>query len=69
MSVRLNWLKVHARNWMDSDDGATALEYAVLVVGIVVLLAAGALIFGGELRDFFSDLFPNVVAAPPAPTP
>lgn len=46
--------------WMHSEEGATALEYAALVVGIVVLLAAGAAIFGQELGGFFSGLFPGL---------
>jgi Flp pilus assembly pilin Flp len=40
------------------DDGAVALEYGALVVGIIALLAAGALFFGGELEAFFRGLMP-----------
>lgn len=47
-------------NWKSSDEGATALEYGVLVTMIIVLLAAGALVFGTELRQFFTDLFPTI---------
>lgn len=48
-------------NWKSSDEGATALEYGVLVTMIVVLLAAGALVFGTELQAFFANLFPTVL--------
>jgi Flp pilus assembly pilin Flp len=47
-----------ARTWMDRDEGATALEYAVLVTAIVLALLAGALIFGANLQAFFTTLFP-----------
>ncbi len=59
--------KMHVKfvTWKNSDEGATALEYGVLVTMIVVLLAAGALIFGQELRDFFANLFPTVIAPTP----
>jgi Flp pilus assembly pilin Flp len=40
------------------DEGATALEYAVLVVAIVLALLAGATIFGTNLQAFFTNLFP-----------
>jgi pilus assembly protein Flp/PilA len=48
--------KLYAR--LADDSGATALEYAVLVVAIVLLLLAGATIFGQALSDFFATLFP-----------
>jgi len=41
-----------------NSEGATALEYAVLVTAIVLALLAGATIFGNALRDFFTNLFP-----------
>jgi Flp pilus assembly pilin Flp len=49
---------VKARTWMEQDEGATALEYAVLVTAIVLALLAGAIIFGDALGDFFANLFP-----------
>ena len=41
-----------------NEEGATALEYAVLVTAIVLALLAGATIFGDALETFFSTLFP-----------
>jgi Flp pilus assembly pilin Flp len=55
------------------EDGATALEYAILVVLIAIVFSVGAAFFGGELRDLFSATGSSVsnVApggiAPPAP--
>ena len=59
-------LFVRFQLWKASDEGATALEYGVLVTMIIVLLAAGALVFGQELQAFFEDLFPSIVAPTPA---
>lgn len=52
--------------WKNDEEGATALEYGVLVTMIIVLLAAGALVFGQELQAFFENLFPTIVAPTPA---
>jgi len=48
--------KLFAR--FQNEEGATALEYAVLVSAIVLSLLAGALIFGAALQEFFANLFP-----------
>jgi Flp pilus assembly pilin Flp len=41
-----------------NEEGATALEYAVLVTAIVLALLIGATVFGGALQAFFTNLFP-----------
>ena len=43
---------------LQSEEGATALEYAVLVGAFVLALLAGATIFGTAPQNFFSTLFP-----------
>ena len=40
------------------DEGAVALEYAVLVGAIVLALVIGAGVFGAALSAWFSGLFP-----------
>ncbi len=54
------------------EDGATALEYAILVVLIAIVFSVGAAIFGGALRDLFSstgesvsNASPGSIASPP----
>jgi pilus assembly protein Flp/PilA len=37
------------------DDGASAVEYGLLVAGIAALIVAIVFIFGGVIRDAFSD--------------
>jgi pilus assembly protein Flp/PilA len=62
MSVRL-------RNWIDSDRGATATEYGILVAFIAFLIIAGATLFGGALRDYFGRLATTVGGWAPGATP
>ncbi len=42
-------------NVVKEEDGATALEYAILVVLIAIVFSVGAAFFGGALRDLFSS--------------
>lgn len=60
-------------NVVREEDGATALEYAILVVLIAIVFSVGAAFFGGALRDLFlttgssvSGVAPGGIA-PPAP--
>ena len=57
------------------EDEATALEYAILVVLIAIVMSAGAAYFGTELGQLFSDtagsvkaVGPGKIAVPVAPT-
>jgi len=43
-----------------SDEGATALEYGVLVAFIAVIIIGGVTIFGEALNQFFAGLWPNI---------
>ena len=36
-----------------NDDGASAVEYGLLVAGIAALIVAVVFIFGGMIRDVF----------------
>jgi len=62
----LNYLYVHVRNWAD-DSGATALEYAVLVAFIAIVIIAGVTLFGKALSDYFATLFPALPVHTAAP--
>lgn len=37
------------------EDGASAVEYGLLVAGIAALIVAIVFIFGGIIRDAFND--------------
>jgi pilus assembly protein Flp/PilA len=42
--------------WMHSDEGATALEYGILVAVIALIILVGVGLFGNALNDFFAGL-------------
>ena len=46
--------------------GVTAAEYAVLAVGIVIVVAAAAVTFGENLQNVFTDLGTAVSSRPAA---
>jgi pilus assembly protein Flp/PilA len=49
---------IHARvdAIRDSERGATATEYAILVAFIALLIILGVTFFGGELNSWFNRL-------------
>lgn len=53
-------LYVKVRNWMECDEGATALEYGVLVALIALIIIAGVGAFGTQLNTFFQNLSARV---------
>lgn len=52
----LTGLYVRARNWTQSDEGATALEYGILVALIALAIVLGVTAFGTQLNTFFNGL-------------
>ena len=50
---------VWARNRVECDEGATAVEYGIMVAGIAVLIIAAVWALGGGLVTLFN----SVVAA------
>ncbi len=63
------------RLWRE-EDGATALEYAILVVLIAIVMSVGAAVFGGALSNLFSQAGtsvsnsgPGAIASPAVTAP
>jgi pilus assembly protein Flp/PilA len=48
------------------ETGATAVEYALMVGLIAVVLVVGLTAFGGQLRDFFTGLGGQIGILPKA---
>lgn len=48
--------------FLADDDGATAIEYALIAVGISLAVIAGVTLIGSTLRD---DVFAAIAAALP----
>lgn len=59
-------LYVRARNWAQADEGATALEYGLLVALIAIAIAAAVMLFGTQLHTFFDNIATEtgIVTAP-----
>jgi len=44
------------RAWMASDDGATAVEYGLMVALIAVVIIAGVTVLGSKLNTMFNSV-------------
>ena len=49
-------VQLRAADLRDSDRGATATEYALLVAFIAIAVIGGVTLFGTQLNSFFSNL-------------
>ncbi len=47
---------VKACTLVESDEGATALEYGILVALIALIIVAGVGLFGTSLNTFFNNI-------------
>lgn len=56
----LTKMYVKFATWRDSDEGATAAEYGLLVALIALIIVAGVGAFGGALNAFFDGLADTV---------
>lgn len=56
----LKSLYVRVSNWSASDEGATALEYGILVALIALIIVAGVGLFGTNLNTFFNNIAARV---------
>lgn len=52
----LTKMYVRARNWAQSDEGATAVEYGLLVAGIAVAIIVIVFTLGDEIAAMFQDV-------------
>lgn len=60
------------RMYFRRDEGASAVEYGLLVAGIAVVIIAAVFTLGGSVRDVFERTSGCIEAAPadcPAPAP
>jgi pilus assembly protein Flp/PilA len=61
----LTKLYVNARTWAESEEGATALEYGILVALIALIIIAGVGLFGTNLNRFFNNIAGRVPLGTP----
>ncbi|MBS3956509.1 MAG: Flp family type IVb pilin [Clostridiales bacterium] len=49
-------LYVKARTWMDRDEGATAVEYGIMVAAIAAVIVAVVFLIGEEILVAFETV-------------
>ena len=52
----LNALYVRARNWMDREEGATAVEYGLMVALIAIVIITAVTLIGTNLDLLFAKI-------------
>jgi Flp pilus assembly pilin Flp len=51
------------KRFLSDEDGPTAIEYAIMVAGIAVVIIAVVFLLGGRVRDIGQHREPNPPAA------
>jgi len=54
--VNMPLLLKHIRLWMSQDDGATAVEYGLIVAGIALAVSVAVFTVGGNIVDLLDNL-------------
>ena len=49
------------KNFLWQDEGVTAMEYALIAIGVAMAILIGAGLLGTNLGQTFSDLAPKVL--------
>jgi pilus assembly protein Flp/PilA len=52
----LTKLYVRTRNFFECDEGATAVEYGLMVALIAVVIIGAVMALGGQLKTVFNDV-------------
>ncbi|CAN5801104.1 hypothetical protein BH23ACT4_BH23ACT4_13100 [soil metagenome] len=55
-------------NWLNSEKGASMVEYGLLVVLIAIVALTALAVMGEELSTLFSDINSNLLGAKSQPT-
>lgn len=58
----LTKLYVRARNLMDAQEGATAVEYGLMVAAIAVAIVTIVFLLGDEIADMFQRVLTAIQA-------
>lgn len=59
----LTRLYVRFRMMLEADEGATAVEYGLMVAGIAVVIILAVWALGGSVRDLFNDVAAEINGA------
>jgi len=58
----LTKLYVRAQSWMAEDDGATAVEYGIMVAAIAAVIVAIVFLIGDEVATAFQTVLTELQA-------
>ena len=58
--MRISFAKVKPR-YLTAEQGATALEYAIIAAGIALVISGAVYAFGGTLYEFFYAGLENLI--------
>lgn len=53
---RMSFVFCILRNWLESQKGATAVEYGLIAAGIALVIAVSVFAFGGEVEALYASL-------------
>jgi pilus assembly protein Flp/PilA len=52
----MQWLINRTKNFLRSEDGPTATEYAVMLALIIIVALAGITLLGTQVNQIFTDV-------------
>jgi pilus assembly protein Flp/PilA len=52
----MQWLISRTKNFLQSEDGPTATEYAVMLALIIIVALAGITLLGTQVNQIFTDV-------------
>lgn len=58
MMVRLY---VHIKSYIDTVNGATAIEYGLIAAGIALAISGAVILFGDSIKTLLYDDLPNAL--------
>jgi len=59
----LTKLYLRTRTWIDDQEGATAVEYGLMVAGIAMLIVLAVWALGGNLSTLFNNVATRIGGA------
>ena len=59
----LDYLRIMLAARTDSERGASAVEYGLLIAGIAALIVVVVFAFGGQIEEIFNDTCDSVASA------
>ena len=55
MGVLCGWVSAHLRRWLDPEDGATAVEYALMIALIALVIVVAVTTLGQQTSAVYDN--------------